>query len=231
MISQEQFNLFKQIISENNKKFITIDGIIGAGKTTIIELLINKYRENGIIAYPIYEPIEIWTETGVLDYFYKNIKTAGYEFQTYTFITRIQKTIEEVINNPNADIYLLERSIYTDKNIFVELLKNDLGPLKMKMYNDWWNIHSLLLPIKIDKWIVLDTSLNTSIERICKRNRSAEANIPIEYQNNLMKTHHKFINTLKNNGENVIVINKELMDDNFIENENILNNIYNIISL
>ena len=232
MISNSEYNQFKTIINDNNnpRTFITIDGVIGAGKTTLIRLLIDKYASNGITAHPIYEPVDAWMETGVLDYFYRDIKKNSYEFQTYTFITRIERVIREVLENPTADVYLLERSIHTDRNIFVELLKEDLGELRYKMYQDWWHLHQHLLPININKWIILDTSLDTSIQRICTRNRSEEAGISVDYQNNLMKKHHEFIEKLRANNENVIVIESGLMDENFIENANVLHNIYSLIT-
>lgn len=232
MITSEQYEQFKNIINEKNKPktFISIDGVIGAGKTTLISLLINKYAENNILTHPIYEPVDKWIKEGVLNYFYSNINDNAYEFQTYTFITRIQKVILEVLNNPDAEVYLLERTIHTDKDIFVEMLKDTLGELKYKMYHEWWQLHSHLLPIKINKWIIVDTSINTSMQRILIRNRTAENSISLEYQTSLRKKHHDFINTLKNNNENVIVINSDLMDDNFIENLNVLNNIYKKIN-
>lgn len=232
MISSEEYNKFKEIINstEQPKIFISIDGVIGAGKTTLINLLISKYAENNISAHAIYEPVDKWIETGVLDYFYSNIKDNSYEFQTYTFITRIQRVIKEVISNPTAQVYLLERTIHTDKNIFVEMLKENMGELKYKMYEDWWHLHRHLLSIKINKWIVLDTSIQTSLNRICIRNRAAESGISETYQSNLRNKHYEFINSLRNNGEDVIVINSDLMDDNFIENINVLNNIYNLIN-
>jgi deoxyadenosine/deoxycytidine kinase len=231
MISTEDYEKFKQIIgnTEQPKTFISIDGVIGAGKTTLINLLISKYAEHNIQAHAILEPVDKWMETGVLDYFYSDVKKNAYEFQTYTFITRIQRVIEEVIANPEAQVYLLERTIHTDKNIFVEMLKEDMGELKYNMYNDWWHLHQHLLPIKMNKWIILDTSLDTSLQRICIRNRTEESGISADYQSSLQAKHHEFVNTLRNNGENAIVINSDLMDDNFIENVNVLNNIYNLI--
>jgi deoxyadenosine/deoxycytidine kinase len=231
MITTEEYNTFKQIINntEQPKIFISIDGVIGAGKTTLINLLISKYAEHNIQAHAILEPVDKWMETGVLDYFYSDVKNNAYEFQTYTFITRIQKVIKEVISNPTAQVYLLERTIHTDKNIFVEMLKEEMSELKYNMYNDWWHLHQHLLPIKINKWIVLDTSLQTSLNRICIRNRTEESGISETYQSNLRNKHHEFVNSLRNNGERVIVINSDLMDDNFIENVNVLNNIYNLI--
>ena len=230
-MSTEDYEKFKHIISNNQnpKTFISVDGVIGAGKTTLIGLLTNKFTENGIKAHPIYEPVDKWMESGVLDYFYSDVKKNAYEFQTYTFITRIQRVIEEVIANPESQVYLLERTIHTDKNIFVAMLKDDMGELKYKMYEEWWHLHQHLLPIKINKWIVLDTSLDTSLQRICIRNRTEESGISEDYQSRLQTKHHEFVNTLRNNGENVIVISPDLMDDNFIENANVLNNIYNLI--
>ena len=58
---------------------------------------------------------------------YDNIEKNCYEFQTYSCITRIKSVIDEIYNCQDADIYILERSIWTDKYIFMELLKEIVG--------------------------------------------------------------------------------------------------------
>ena len=223
-------DLFNQIIKNNNKKFIVIDGIIGAGKTTFINLLIENYKKKGKKSHPIYEPVDIWKSTGALEYFYEDIPKNAYEFQTFTFITRIKRIIDEVVKNPDADYYILERTIFTDKYIFVELLKKELGPVKMNMYNMWWDMWTMLLKnIVFDKWVLLDTSIDTSLDRIKKRNRSGEL-VDETYQRNLHKAHIDFYEKIKKEyGDNVKIIPSSLMDKNFIEDNSIINEISELI--
>jgi deoxyadenosine/deoxycytidine kinase len=223
---QAKFQKVLEIFKSPNKKFIVVDGVISAGKTTLIKLLENKINSEGKYKVKaIYEPVDLWNSTGTLQYFYEDIPKNCYEFQTFTYITRIQTVINEIYNNPDADIYILERSIWTDRYIFMELLKEMVGDLRMTMYNHWCELWSYIMPMRVDKWVLLDTSLNESLKRIKIRNRSAEHGISVEYQTNLYNKHIEFYNNLKNTGKSVVIINNELMDANFITDENILNNI------
>lgn len=231
-INYNKYQEFLKIINDNSKpkKFISFDGVIGAGKTTLVRLLTQKYKDSGINAVPIYEPVAVWMKEGVLDHFYSNIKQTCYEFQTYVFVTRIQRVIDVVLENPDADIYLLERTIHTDKNMFVALLKENLGPIRYNMYHTWWNLHSCLLPIKVNKWVYLNTSLKESIARINARKRDEESGIDEGYQSGLIQKHNDFFNNLTENEENVIIIGNDLMDKNFIEDSSVLDEIYNKIN-
>jgi deoxyadenosine/deoxycytidine kinase len=219
---------FRELL--DTKKIYIFDGIIGAGKTTTIKLIGNNLKNNGKKVHCIYEPVDIWREAGALNEFYKNIPEKCYEFQTFTYITRIKRVISEILDNQDADIYLLERSIFTDKYIFVELLRDLMGPIRMRMYNEWWDMWNMLLPIKVEKWILLNTSLEESIQRICKRDRFEEKNsISIEYQKNLYDKHHEFFNILNMKEEKTVIIPSEIMDDNVPEKEELIQRIVELI--
>lgn len=211
--------------SSNNKKFIVIDGLIGAGKTTLINLLIQKYKLDGLKVCACLEPVELWRETGALAHFYKDVNAHAYEFQTFAFVTRIKSVLETLEFNPDVDIFILERSIFTDRYIFVEMLKDKFGPVRMTMYNMWWNMWSKLLPFKPTTWVFLNTSLQEAERRICIRDRSEESTVDIEYQRRLQETHNAFYNKLKADGEHVVIIDSALMDSNFINDDTVLNNI------
>jgi deoxyadenosine/deoxycytidine kinase len=219
---------FKELIT--NKQVYVFDGVIGAGKTTLLKLLTKHMNKMGKKALAIYEPVDVWRSVGALDEFYKDIPGKCLEFQTFTFITRVKRIMNQIIENPDYDYYILERSIWTDRYIFVELLKDVLGPIRMEMYNQWWDMWISLMPMLPNKWVFLNTSLQESIRRICIRDRFEEKNsISIEYQNNLYNKHIEFYKRLKESGHNAIEINPETMDKNFMEDESVINTIYSQI--
>ncbi len=213
-------------VNDKTKKYIVVDGLIGAGKTTLINLLTEKYNKDGKYKVcQILEPVDIWQDTGALAHFYKDIDAHAYEFQTFAFVTRIKRVLDVLEQNPDADIYILERSIFTDRYIFVEMLKDKFGPTRMKMYDMWWEMWAKLLPIKFNCWVYLDTSVEEAGRRICVRDRTEESSINTEYQQALQKTHKAFYEDLKAKGENTVIIDAGLMNSNFIDNPDILNNI------
>jgi len=221
----EKIKKVQELLADPNKKFIIIDGVIGAGKTTVISLIEkeinNETNKDGKLKVKaIYEPVKLWNDTGVLQYFYKDIPKHCYEFQTYSFITRIESVIEELYNNQDADVYILERSIWTDKYIFLELLKDSIGELRMNMYNKWWTMWSYIMPMRVDKWVLLDTSLEESLRRINSRNRDGETAIDKEYQTNLYIKHIEFYDTLQKENKPVVIIDSTIMDTNLIIDNN-----------
>jgi deoxyguanosine kinase len=227
---QDKFQKVLEIFKSPNKNFIVVDGVISAGKTTLIKLLENKINSEGKYKVKaIYETVDLWNSTGALQHFYEDIPKNCYEFQTFTYITRIQTVINDIYNNPDADIYILERSIWTDRYIFMELLKDIVGELRMTMYNQWCDLWSYIMPMRIDKWVFLDTSLEESLRRIKVRNREAESGVSAEYQTALYNKHVEFYNQLKQQGQPVLVIENQLMDDNFITNQATLDKISSLV--
>ena len=223
---QAKFNTVRNILTSPNKKFIVLDGVISAGKTTLIRLLEEKLnREGPLKVKAIYEPVDLWNSTGALQYFYDDVPTRAYEFQTYTYITRIARVINELAAAPDADVYLLERSIWTDRYIFMALLKTHIGSLKCQMYDQWCDLWAYIMPMRVDKWVFLDTSLEESLKRIRIRNRESESGVSEEYQTALYNKHVEFYNELQNQGRPVLIIESRLMDDNFITNTNTLETI------
>lgn len=229
-------------ILQNPKcKIIVVDGVIGAGKTTTIKEIEKRFNNinknltdnDKIKIKAIYEPVEKWKTTGALEYFYKDIPKHAYTFQTFTYITRISSVIDEIFDCPDADIYILERSIFTDRYIFMELLKESITPLEMCMYNEWCDMWAYILPMRVDKWVLLNTSLDESLKRIASRNRDGETSgISVEYQTSLYEKHIEFYKKLKNDGQPIVIIESNIMDENFIDNtekiDSIIKNIFNI---
>lgn len=223
---QNKLQIVQNILKDKNKKFIVIDGLISAGKTTLIRLIEKHLNEKGKYKVKaIFEPVDHWNSTGALKYFYLDIPKNCYEFQTFTYITRIKTVIDEIYNNQNIDIFIMERSIWTDRYIFMELLKEHVGDLRMTMYNQWCDLWAMILPLRVDKWVFLDTSLAESLRRIRIRNRDAESGVDETYQQKLYEKHIDFYNMLLEKNLPAIRIENELMDNDFINNINILDKI------
>ena len=230
-----KFRKVQEILADPKKQFIIVDGVIGAGKTTVISL-IEKYI-NSNTANPnlkvkikaIYEPVKLWSDTGALQYFYKDIEKNCYEFQTYSYITRIKSVIDDIYNCQDADIYILERSIWTDKYIFMELLKEIVGEMRINMYNTWWEMWSYIMPMRVDKWVLLDTSLEESLKRISSRNRNGENAVDKGYQTRLYIKHIEFYNQLQKENKPVVIIDSTIMDTDFITNTDKIEKIINLI--
>jgi deoxyadenosine/deoxycytidine kinase len=209
--------------TKKSRKYIFFDGIIGAGKTTLIKLLEENMKKSGYKAKAIYEPVDEWEKSGALKLFYQDIVKHCYEFQTYTFITRVERLLNEIYEEEDIEYYLIERSIFTDKYIFVEMLKDIMGPIRMTMYNKWWAIWKHIMPFQPTLLVLLDTGLEESMNRINERNREGEnGKIEPEYQKKLHKQHLDFYNSLKDIPDlkdiPSIMIDKKYMNQNFKTN-------------
>ena len=215
--------------------FIVIDGLIGAGKTTLIKLLEEKFNNGGIKTVASYEPVDIWESTGALKKFYQDIKGNCYNFQTFTFVTRIQRVLKDVEDNPDAEVFLLERSIFSDKYIFVEMLKNSsmMDSVESAMYEIWWDMWRRIMPANIDLFILLDTSVSDSMKRLLIRNRDGETGgVSQDYQQDLRKTHLDFYQSfLPEAGYKTVTISSDKMSQNYLDDLNhpVLEEIKNMI--
>lgn len=227
-----KFRKVQDILADPKKQFIIVDGVIGAGKTTVISLIekqINNNTHLNLKIKAIFEPVKLWSDTGALQYFYKDIEKNCYEFQTFSYITRIKSVIDEIYSSPDADIYILERSIWTDKYIFMALLKEIVGEMRFNMYNTWWEMWSYIMPMRVDKWVLLDTSLEESLKRISSRNRNGENAVDKGYQTRLYVKHIEFYNQLQIENKPVVVIESDIMDTDFITNTDKIEKIIELI--
>lgn len=229
-IKQEQLEIVQAILKNPTQRKILIDGNIGAGKTTLVKLLETHLNDKGVKTKAILEPVDIWRSTGALQYFYGDINGRSYEFQTFTFITRIRSLINNILECPNADIYLLERHIWSDRYIFGALLKEQFGEVECKMYDMWWDMWSYISPLNGREWVLLDTSVETSFQRIGIRNREEETTgVSKEYLQKLYEKHWEFYNELEKTGEKTKIVSSEMMDTDYINEKIILQVIGNFI--
>lgn len=156
-----------------------IDGAIGAGKTTLIELVRERLESLGHNTVVVSEPVEEWKRVGILQEFYEHGSSpepgmVAYDFQTYTFVTRVEETIKVAESHPEATIFLLERSPWTDRFVFMELQRELCGPRRMEMYERWWNMWMRIMPFAPNKILYLKPSIRDCMDRVTHRAREGE---------------------------------------------------------
>jgi deoxyadenosine/deoxycytidine kinase len=89
-------------------------------------------------------------------------------------VTRIRAFREAVAENPNADLFILERSIFTDRFVFMELQRKMVGVMLMTMYEEMWRMWSQLMPYPIDHAVFLKPTIQACQSRVASRARAGE---------------------------------------------------------
>ena len=148
---------------------VCIDGNIAAGKTTVLQ----EIEKKGYKVF--YEP---FSENPWLPLYYQDPKK-------YALNTQIWFLSERYRQYKNADfstrgIVFIERSMYTDRFIFVELIKRmgNMDELEIDTYKHYFEIYKNPLP---DVSIVLNTPPVECKKRMDKRARGIEEGVPLDY--------------------------------------------------
>ena len=93
-----------------------LEGSIGSGKSTLLSILQDALNKDYVEV--IQEPVEEWKQLmdnnnkNLLSYFYEDPQRWSLSFQLNAFISRVNK-LENLDKNK---IYIVERSIFSDKN-------------------------------------------------------------------------------------------------------------------
>jgi len=166
-------------IETNAKSLIfTLDGNIGAGKSTVLEYIHLNYK------LPVdLEPVNKWQT--YLDDMYKNNKS-GFEFQVRVWLDRcwIQ---------PKSHVLpmLMERSPYFQRNVFMPI-NHENGRLSDREFASLHEMYEKSNNIWIPNgYIYLRSDPKKCSERINKRGRQSEENIPLDYLEKLHEFHEK----------------------------------------
>jgi deoxyadenosine/deoxycytidine kinase len=198
-----------------NVKIISIDGNIGSGKSTLMGEL-KRYFSNNINIVFLKEPVDEWENitdengTTILEKFYENPSKYGFSFQIMAYISRLDVIRKEIKKNPNA-IFISERSLFTDKLVFAKMLfdSGNIELVNYKIYQKWFDTFADDFPVS--KVIYVNTEPEICHERIEKRSRTGESNIPLEYLQNCHKYH---INMLDLNSESCICKEQLVLNGN-----------------
>ena len=175
------------------KKIYALEGNIGAGKTTILQIMGKHFKDVEFVE----EPVKEWQNLGgmnLLDSFYTDPKRWSFSFEFYSMLTKIQALLKAA--NSDKPIIIIERSILSNK-VFMDI-SEELGKLDKMEYSMLMNTYDFYIQHvypQIAGIIYLDTPVDECIRRITKRNRGEECSIEKSYLELLKKKFDELANS------------------------------------
>lgn len=179
---------------------IAVVGNIGAGKTTLTELLSKHLNYE-----PQYESVE---NNPYLEDFYSDMKRWSFNLQIFFLNSRFRHIVELQKKGINM---IQDRTIYEDAYIFAENLF-DMGLMSARDFENYSHIfQSIVSYIKPpDLLIYLRASVPTLVNNIQKRGRDYESAIRLDYLSKLNEKYEKWIGNY-NDGK-LMVLDKDNLD-------------------
>ncbi len=184
--------------SKKTPIIISIEGNIGTGKSTLIEKVKDYFDHLNIdkhIGY-IIEPVDIWNSVTdnagvtILEKYYANQHKYAFPFQMMAYISRlsiIRKALQE-----DYDVIIMERSIYTDREVFAKMLYDEgkIEEIEYNIYLKWFE--EFIGDIPNIAHIYIQANPIVSSERVIKRGRQGE-NIPLSYLEKCHEYHQDWL--------------------------------------
>ena len=166
-------------------KHIAVAGNIGAGKTTLTQLLSKHYKW-----IPQFEDV---VNNPYLNDFYEDMPRWSFNLQIYFLNSRLAQLLE--IKN-GTETVIQDRTIYEDANIFAPNL-HEMNLMSKRDYDNYYHFFTTLKSMvqPPDLIIYLKASVPTLVAQIQKRGRDYEENIRLDYLKKLNEFYNKWIET------------------------------------
>jgi len=163
---------------------IAIAGNIGAGKTTLTELLAKHYKW---VAH--YEDVD---ENPYLNDFYNDMQRWSFNLQIYFLNSRFKQIMD--IRKSGKTI-IQDRTIYEDAEIFAPNL-HSMGLMSTRDFNNYKTLFNLMVSViePPNLLIYLRATVPTLVNQIQKRGRDYESSIRIDYLKQLNDRYDAWIN-------------------------------------
>jgi len=182
---------------------IAIAGNIGAGKTTLTNLLAKHYKWEA--------QLEDVVDNPYLDDFYNQMARWSFNLQVYFLNSRFRQVLQ--IRESGKSI-IQDRTIYEDANIFAPNL-HAMGLMTNRDFTNYKSLFDLMesLVQAPDVLIYLRSSIPNLVKQIHKRGRDYETSISIEYLSRLNERYEAWIHGY-NKGK-LLIIDVDALD--FVE--------------
>lgn len=194
---------------------LMVEGNIGAGKSTFLKILQKNLNINAI-----FEPTNKWqsesSENNILHLFYNDTPRWAYTFQSYAFISRVETLLNHLRNQKSSMPQILERSIYCDRFCFAKncFESGMMSKLEWQIYQEWFSWLSKHHTPMPTGFIYMKTDPETCYKRICKRNRSEETGVSLDYLRSIHRRHEDWLVLQKEVSEHLALVPTLIIDCN-----------------
>ena len=185
--------------------YFAIAGNIGAGKTSLAELLSKHYGWEAHFEDVIDNPY--------LDDFYNHMERWSFNLQIYFLNSRFRQL--DGFRNSNKN-FIQDRTIYEDAHIFAPNL-HAMGLMNQRDFNNYQSLFGLMESMieGPDILIYLRSSIPNLVHKIHKRGREYENSISIEYLSRLNERYEAWISTYDKG--KLLIVDVDQID--FVENK------------
>jgi len=197
-------------------KHIAVSGNIGAGKTTLSEMLGKQF--NWEVHY------EDANSNPYLSDFYDDMQRWSFNLQIYFLNSRYQ----QIIDIQKGDkVIIQDRTIYEDANIFAPNL-HEMGLMAKRDFENYKTLFDTMTSQinPPDLLIYLKASIPTLVGHIQKRGRDYEGNISLDYLKRLNGKYNDWIDSydigklLIIDGDNIDFLNNQEHFGNIVQQIN-----------
>ena len=160
-------------------RFIAIEGCIGAGKTSLVDLL-GKQLDTQVVR-------EMDEENPFISKFYQDRESFGFQTQIFFLLNRYNQCMRLTQRNLFSSVVLIDYLFQRDR-LFAAL---NLNEQELKLYDQIYSLLNNKIP-KPDLVIFLQASTDILRNRVQKRGREYEAFMDPDYLDNVNKSFNNF---------------------------------------
>lgn len=194
-------------------KFITVEGNIGAGKTSLAKMLGKHYNSKLIL--------ETFAENPFLPKFFEDAKRYAFSAELFFLADRYQQLHEQLKEFNLFNEYTISDYVFVKSLLYSKV---NLTDDEFKLFQRIFHIMYPFLP-EPDLLVYIHSSVDRIIKNIRKRGRNFEQSVSENY---LLKIQNAYFNYLKQKPNlKILVINADNID--FVNNVDHFNKIVELL--
>jgi deoxyadenosine/deoxycytidine kinase len=194
-------------------KFVVIEGLIGAGKTSLSKKIAEHFNAKLIL--------EQFADNPFLPKFYKDPDKYSFQLELSFLAERYHQLKNELISGDLFKSFLISDYYFTKSLIFA---KSTLADDEYRLFRNLFNIILTTLP-KPDLYVFLHLDPENALKNIKKRGREYEQSIDINYLDKIRNNYFEYFKQEQN--LKFLIIDTNGID--FVNNKADFNSLINVI--